>query len=104
MRKYPYNKQKIFTEDILAVKKVLNSDLITQGPIVNKFEDSVSRYVKARYACATNSATSALHIACLSLNLKRNDELWTVPNSSSSSNCGLYCGAKIDLLILIKNI
>ena len=82
---------------------MLNSDLITQGPIVNKFEDSVSRYVKARYACATNSATSALHIACLSLNLKRNDELWTVPNSFvASSNCGLYCGAKIDFVDINK--
>ena len=103
MKKYPYNKQKIFSDDILAVKKVLRSDFITQGPIVNKFEKSVSRYVNVKYACATNSATSALHIACLSLDLKSNDELWTVPNSFvASSNCGLYCGAKIDFVDINK--
>ena len=103
MKKYPYNKQKIFTDDILAVKKVLRSDFITQGPIVNKFEKSVSRYVNVKYACVTNSATSALHIACLSLDLKSNDELWTVPNSFvASSNCGLYCGAKIDFVDINK--
>lgn len=103
MKKYPYNKQKIFKDDVLAVKKVLNSDFITQGPNVNKFEKNVSRYVEVKYACATNSATSALHIACLSLNLKPSDELWTVPNSFvASSNCGLYCGAKIDFVDINK--
>ena len=81
MKKYPYNKQKIFERDILKVKKVLKSKFITQGPIVKKFENTISKFVQSKYASATNSATSALHVACLALDLKSGDELWTVPNS-----------------------
>ena len=104
MKKYPYNKQKIFEKDILKVKKVLKSKLITQGPIVKKFENTISKFVRSKYASATNSATSALHVACLALDLKSGDELWTVPNSFvASSNCGLYCGAKIDFVDIDKN-
>ena len=99
MKKYPYNKQKIYKEDIQSIEKVLNSNYITQGPIVKKFEKSISSYVNSKYTSATNSATSALHIACLSLGLKSGDELWTVPNSFvASSNCGVYCGTKIDFV------
>lgn len=99
MKKYPYNRQIIDSKDIRAVEKVLKSKYLTQGPVVNKFEQALSKYVGSKFACATNSATSALHIACLSLNLKPGDELWTVPNSFvASSNCGLYCGAKIDFI------
>ena len=99
MNNYPYNKQKIYKSDIGVIKNVLNSKYLTQGPIVIKFEKAVAKYVNAKFACATNSATSALHIACLSLGLKAGDELWTVPNSFvASSNCGLYCGARIDFV------
>jgi UDP-4-amino-4,6-dideoxy-N-acetyl-beta-L-altrosamine transaminase len=99
MKQYPYNKQKIYKEDIRSIEKILKSNYITQGPIVKKFEKSISSYVNSKYTSATNSATSALHIACLSLGLKSGDELWTVPNSFvASSNCGVYCGAKIDFV------
>ena len=95
MKKYPYNKQKIFEKDITEINKVLKSKFLTQGPIVKKFENAISKFVKCKYASATNSATSALHVACLALDLKSGDELWTVPNSFvASSNCGVYCGAK----------
>ncbi len=95
----PYGKQNISNEDIEAVKDVLSSDFLTQGPVVPKFEDSVRKYVDCNFAYATNSATSALHIACLSIGLTKGDILWTSPNSFvASSNCALYCGAKVDFV------
>jgi UDP-4-amino-4,6-dideoxy-N-acetyl-beta-L-altrosamine transaminase len=95
----PYGKQEITDSDIMAIKDVLQSDFLTQGPAVPKFEKNISRYVGSNYAVATNSATSALHIACLSLGLTKGDILWTSPNSFvASSNCALYCGATVDFV------
>lgn len=94
-----YSKQNILNQDIEAVKKVLKSDFITQGPVITKFEKKVSNYCGVRYAKAMNSATSALHVACMSLGLKKNDWVWTSPNTFvSSANCALMCGAKIDFI------
>ena len=104
MKIYPYSKQKIFNDDIKLLNKILKSDFLTQGPVVKKFEKKIAKYVNAKYSIATNSATSALHIACMALGLKPNDELWTVPISFvASANCGLYCGAKIDFVDINKN-
>ena len=95
----PYAKQSISKNDIRSVIKVLKSDFITQGPKIVEFENLVKKYVNVNYAVAVNSATSALHIACLAIGLKKNDYLWTSPNSFvASANCGLYCGAKIDFV------
>ena len=95
----PYGRQNITQQDIEKVVEVLKSDFITQGPLVPLFEQSVLDSVNANYACATNSATSALHLACLSLNLQKKDILWTSPISFvASSNCGLYCGADVDFV------
>ena len=95
----PYNRQYIDGSDIKLVNKVLKSDLITQGPYVEKFEKAMAKRVKSKYAVASNSATSSLHLACMALGLKKGDWLWTSPNSFvASSNCGLYCGAKIDFI------
>ena len=95
----PYSRQDINEDDIAEVEKVLRSDLLTQGPVVPNFEKSVANYCGAAYAAAVNSATSALHIACLALDLGQNDWLWTSPNSFvASANCGLYCGAKVDFV------
>jgi len=92
----PYGKQDISQADISAVIKVLKSDFITQGPVVPAFEQTVSKYTSADFSVSANSATSALHIACLALGLKEGDWLWTSPNSFvASANCGLYCDAKI---------
>jgi UDP-4-amino-4,6-dideoxy-N-acetyl-beta-L-altrosamine transaminase len=95
----PYGKQSISQDDIDAVVNVLKSDFLTQGPQVPLFEKTVSNYCGAEYGVAVNSATSALHIACLSVGLGEGDWLWTSPNSFvASANCGLYCGAKIDFV------
>ena len=95
----PYGKQEITQDDIDAVVGVLKSDFLTQGPQVPKFEDAVARYVGARFSVAVNSATSALHIACMALGLKSGDWLWTTPITFvASANCALYCGAKIDFV------
>jgi len=95
----PYGRQDISQADIDAVVEVLRSDFLTQGPMVPRFEETVTKYCGARYAVAVNSATSALHIACLALDLGPGDWLWTSPNTFvASANCGLYCGAKVDFV------
>ena len=95
----PYGRQDINQADIDSVVNVLQSDFLTQGPQVPLFEEAVSSYCFAKYGVAVNSATSALHIACLALGLGKGDYLWTSPNTFvASANCGLYCGAKVDFV------
>jgi UDP-4-amino-4,6-dideoxy-N-acetyl-beta-L-altrosamine transaminase len=95
----PYGHQEITTADIDAVDEVLRSDYLTQGPVVPQFEEAVSKYCDAQHATAVNSATSALHLACLALGLEPGDSLWTSPITFvASANCGLYCGAKVDFV------
>ena len=95
----PYGRQDIDNEDIQKVVEVLKSDFITQGPTIPVFENLIANYCGVKYAFSANSATSALHLACLSLGLSKGDILWTSPISFvASSNCGLYCGAKIDFV------
>lgn len=95
----PYGRQDIQQADIDAVIAVLKSDFLTQGPMVPRFEQAVANKVRARHALAVNSATSALHIACLALGLGRGDWLWTTPITFvASANCGLYCGAQVDFV------
>lgn len=99
MNSIPYGRQSINQADIDAVVDVLKSEWLTQGPAVPRFEQSVLNVTGANYAIATNSATSALHIACLALELGRGDSLWTTPNTFvASSNCALYCGARVDFV------
>ena len=95
----PYGKQSIDKIDVDAVIEVLESDYLTQGPKLPLFEKKITEYCKSKYSIAVNSATSALHVACLALNLKKGDRLWTSPNSFvASANCGLYCDAIIDFV------
>ena len=99
MEKIPYARQSISDDDIQAVVKVLQSDWLTQGPVIERFEKAVADYCGAKYAVAVNSATSALHIACLAAALGPGDTLWTSPNTFvASANCGLYCGADVDFV------
>jgi dTDP-4-amino-4,6-dideoxygalactose transaminase len=95
----PYGRQDITDDDILAVERVLRSEFLTQGPVVPEFERAVASSCGAAYAVATNSATSALHIACMALGLGPGDRLWTSPITFvASANCGLYCGAQVDFV------
>ncbi|MFO6421855.1 UDP-4-amino-4,6-dideoxy-N-acetyl-beta-L-altrosamine transaminase [Motilimonas sp. KMU-193] len=95
----PYGRQCITQADIDAVVDVLKSDNLTQGPLVPAFEQAVAKYCQAKYALACNSATSALHLACLALGVGQGDRVWTSVNSFvASSNCALYCGAQIDFI------
>lgn len=95
----PYGRQDITQADIDAVVGVLQSDFLTQGPFVPRFEQCVAQHVGAQHALAVNSATSALHIACLALGLGPGDWLWTSPVTFvASANCGLYCGAQVDFV------
>lgn len=100
----PYGRQHIDQADIDAVTAVLTSDFLTQGPVVPAFEQAVAKVVGANYAVAMNSATSALHVACLALGLDKDDYLWTTPNTFvASANCALYCGASVDFVDIDAN-
>lgn len=95
----PYGRQDINQDDIDAVVGVLHSDFLTQGPMVPAFEKSIAHYCSARHAIAVNSATSALHIACLALGVGNGDIVWTTPITFvASANCALYCGAQVDFV------
>lgn len=95
----PYGRQDISQNDIDTVIDVLKSDFLTQGPQIPKFEKAISDYTGVKYAVACNSATSALHIACLSLEVGPGDVVWTSAISfAASSNCALYCGAEVDFV------
>jgi UDP-4-amino-4,6-dideoxy-N-acetyl-beta-L-altrosamine transaminase len=95
----PYGRQDVTEADVAAVVEVLRSDFLTQGPAVPRFEEAVARHCGASYGVAANSATSALHIACLALGVGPGDRLWTSPNTFvASANCALYCGAQVDFV------
>jgi UDP-4-amino-4,6-dideoxy-N-acetyl-beta-L-altrosamine transaminase len=95
----PYGRQDISDADVAAVVAVLKSDFLTQGPVVPAFEAAVAARVGAAHAVAVNSATSALHVACMALGLGPGDVLWTVPTTFvASANCALYCGATVDFV------
>lgn len=95
----PYGRQDITEDDLAAVREVLTSDFLTQGPRVPEFEAIVAEATGAAHGVAVNSATSALHVACMALGLGEGDWLWTVPNTFvASANAGLYCGARVDFV------
>lgn len=95
----PYGRQNINKQDIDAVLAVLRSDWLTQGPTIERFEQSVAEYCGVKYAVAVSNATAALHIACLAAGLGAGDILWTSPNTFvASANCGLYCGAEVNFV------
>lgn len=94
-----YGRQNINANDIQAVVDVLNSDFLTQGPVLERFERKVADYCGAKYAVAVTNATSALHIACRAAGLRSGDILWTSPITfTASANCGRYCGADVDFI------
>jgi dTDP-4-amino-4,6-dideoxygalactose transaminase len=95
----PYGRQDVNQADIDAVTEVLRSDFLTQGQAVPSFEEAVAKYCGAQHAVAVNSATSALHIACLALGVGPGDLVWTTPITFvASANCALYCGADVDFV------
>ena len=95
----PYGRQNISEADVDAVIEVLHSDFLTQGSAVPKFEKCFTDYCKVKFAVAVNSATSALHLACLAMGVGKNDIVWTSPITFvASANCVLYCGGCIDFV------
>ena len=100
MKKFiPYGKHFIDEDDIQNVVDVLRSKNIAQGETTPMFENEVKKFVNVKYALAVNSATSALHLACLALGLKKNDIVWSSPTTFVSSlNCARFCGAKVDFV------
>ena len=103
-KKIPYSRQSISKSDIKQVVRTLKSDFLTTGPEISNFEKKITKYLNVKYAVCVNSATSALHISCMILGLKKNDEFWTSTNSFvASANCGVLCGAKLDLIDISLN-
>src|SRR3989338_6837434 len=99
MAMIPYGRQNISEKDIQAVVDVLRSEYLTQGPAVPAFEQAVANYCGAQHGVAVNSATSAVHIACLALGVGKGDVVWTSPITFvASANCALYCGADLDFV------
>lgn len=95
----PYGRQNIDKDDIKSVIEVMESDFLTQGPVTPIFEEELKNFCGAKYAIATINATSALHLACLSLGVKEGDIVWTSPISFvASANCAIYCGAQVDFV------
>jgi UDP-4-amino-4,6-dideoxy-N-acetyl-beta-L-altrosamine transaminase len=95
----PYGRHDISDADVAAVAAVLKSDFLTQGDVVPAFEKALASYCGVKHAVAMNSATSALHIACLALNVGPGDVVWTTPNTFvASANCAVYCGADVDFV------
>jgi UDP-4-amino-4,6-dideoxy-N-acetyl-beta-L-altrosamine transaminase len=95
----PYGRQDISEEDISSVIEVLKSDFLTQGPVVPAFEQAVANYCGVKHGVAVNSATSALHIACMAMGVKKDDIVWTSPITFvASANCAIYCGANVDFV------
>src|SRR5436190_15728488 len=95
----PYGRQDVSQADIDAVTAVLRSDYLTQGPMVPRFEQAFADRRGAKHSVAVNSATSALHVACMAFDLAPGDRLWTVPNTFvASANCGRYCGSDVDFV------
>ncbi|KTT41969.1 spore coat protein, partial [Pseudomonas oryzihabitans] len=95
----PYGRQSISEDDIAAVTAVLRSDWLTQGPMIERFEQAVAQRCEAAHGVAVCNATAALHLACLALDLGPGDLLWTSPNTFvASANCARYCGADVDFV------
>jgi dTDP-4-amino-4,6-dideoxygalactose transaminase len=104
MNNLRYSTQTITKTDIKAVKKVLYSDWLTQGPQTTLFENQIRKKVNSKYAVAVNSGSSALLLSCKALSLKKGDIFWTVPNTFvATTNCGLLCGAKVDFVDIDPN-
>lgn len=94
-----YGRQEVTDDDVQAVVAALKSRFITQGPVIEEFEQNIAQKCTAEYAVAVNSATSALHIACIALGLRKGGRIWTSPISFvASANCGIYCGAEVDFV------
>ena len=104
MKNFRYSTQTVSKKDIINVSKVLKSEFLTQGPKTIEFENKIKLLVGSKYALTTNSASSALLLACKALSLKFGDLFWTVPNSFvATANCGILCGLKIDFVDIDPN-
>lgn len=98
-QRLPYSRQSISKQDINAVTKVLKSDIIARGKIIERLESKISNFVGSKYSIAVNSATSALHLACLALGVKKGDVVWTTANTFvASANCAEHLEAKVDFI------
>ena len=95
----PYGRQDITKDDIESVNEVLESDFLTQGPTIPRFERKLCQFTGANHSVVLNSCTSALHLSCLALGLGPGDILWTSPITFvASANCAFYCGATVDFV------
>jgi hypothetical protein len=92
----PYGKQYITNEDINKVIGALQSDYLTQGPIIKEFEDQFANYVGVKYAVAVANGTAALHLSALAVGIQDRDKVITSAITfAASANCIRYCGGEV---------
>ena len=100
----PYNRHNLFPQDKTLIKNLLNGNFLTQGPLVDKFENIIKKYVNSKYAIATTNASTALHCACASLDIKKNDTVWfSNITFISSASCSFHFTKKINFLDIDLN-
>ncbi len=95
MRPLGYGHQWLDEEDIASVAAALRSDRITQGPLIERFEEAVARRCGARFGVAFSSGTAALHAACFAAGVREGNEVVTSPLTFvATANAALYLGAR----------
>lgn len=100
----PYGRQTITEEDKKVVLSVLESDFLTQGPWVEKFEKSVAQFIQAKHAVAVTNGTAALHLAAMALGVKAGDKVIVTANTfAASANCIRYCGGDVEFADIDKD-
>ena len=98
MKIIPYGKQHIDKNDILAVSRALKSDKITTGLEVESFENKINKLLKCKYVTSCSSGTAAIHLALLSINIKKNDVvIMPAINFIAAYSMCLHMGTKIYL-------
>ena len=99
-----YGRQHIDQNDINSVTRTLKSRLITQGPLVSKFEKELCKETGYKYASAVSNGTAALHLIGLALGWKNGDIILTTPISFlATSNSIIYCGARPEFVDIEKD-
>ena len=100
----PYGRQSIIEDDVRAIVTILQSDWLTCGPAVERFERALAEYIGAQHVIAVSNGTAALHLAMLAAGIGPGNRVITSPNTFlASANCAEYVGATADFIDIDSN-